>query len=380
MSISGDNNLASKQSVSKPDQLCLHGNTDRFTPQIQNSDWRRWFQLAMVVFLWMGVPMHLKTQNSSSAINILGIEHSITNVSIHWQGGFPPYRVRVSKGLDSAWTEYPNLIQNTNFTTPAGLISHFFQVRTEFAPIRLTRIQRDGGLVYLNWTGGIPPYRVQSLRLPGSDWQDLPHSMIGKFHASFAADDYSFYRVRSESDTNAPATPKALSALTVQCTRAVLSWESAEDEPMGSGLFAYNLYRNGVIVKQLAAPTNFVFDTELAANTSFDYRVSAVDRAGNESARSSVLTVTTPTCPDGETNGSRLVLKWDRSEEPTIAGYIVHWGFEPGAYLWQIDVMRSTTATIDGLESGVPYFFAITAYDFGGTESEPSNKVTHIPP
>jgi len=333
----------------------------------------------------MGIPMQLKSQNAnSSTIKLLGIEHSNTNVSIHWQGGFPPYRVRVSEGLDSAWTEYPNIVQATNFNLPTELGSRFFQVRTEFAPIRLTRIQKHGELVYLNWTGGVPPYRVQSLRLPDADWQDLPHSQIEKYYASFVADDHSLYRVRSESDTNAPSTPKALSALTVQCTKAVLSWEPAEDESTGSGVFVYNVYRDGVIVKQVEAPTLFIFETDLAANSTFDYRVSAVDRAGNESARSSVLTVTTPTCPGGETNAngsdSSLVLKWDRSEEPTIAGYIVHWGFEPGVYPWQSDVMRSTTATIDGLESSVPYFFAVTAYNLGGTESEPSNKVTHIPP
>jgi len=42
--------------------------------------------------------------------------------------------------------------------------------------------------------------------------------------------------------------------------------------------------------------------------------------------------------------------------------------------------MRATETAISDLESGVPYFFTITAYDLSGTESEPSAAVAYIPP
>ena len=338
----------------------------------------------MLFVIRIATPLPLRSQTSASAIQILGINRAGTNVSIHWQGGFPPYRILVNKDLNSPWTEHPNFIQTTSFTAAAELDWQFFQIRTEFAPIRLTRIRSYGDLVYLDWTGGNPPYRVQASKPSDSDWQDLPQVVLDTFYAGFVAENYSFYRIRSEPDTNAPSTPRSLSAPSVQCARAVFSWESAVDDASGSGIKAYNLYRDGLIVKQIEAPAIFVLDTGLTPRTSYEYSVSAIDRAGNESRRSSSLNVTTPACPDGETNGTAsnpsLAIEWDRSEEPTTAGYIVYWGFQPGVYTWQIDVMQATTATLDGLESGVPYFIAVTAYDFSGAESEPSNRLTHIPP
>jgi hypothetical protein len=43
-------------------------------------------------------------------------------------------------------------------------------------------------------------------------------------------------------------------------------------------------------------------------------------------------------------------------------------------------MMQATETAITDLESGVPYFFAITAYDMDGAESEPSAVVAYIPP
>jgi hypothetical protein len=42
--------------------------------------------------------------------------------------------------------------------------------------------------------------------------------------------------------------------------------------------------------------------------------------------------------------------------------------------------MQATEIAVTDLESDVPYFFAVTAYDQDGIESEPSIVVAYIPP
>jgi chitodextrinase len=321
---------------------------------------------------------------SLDAIRILGISRSDTNVHISWQGGFPPYRLQVNKGHNPKWEELPDLITNNAFTAASAEPASFYQVRTEFEPLRLTRIGGDGAIVYLDWRGGRPPYKVQVCDSVDSGWVELPRVILDNFYAGFASGHAGFYRIRTEPDTNAPSLPQGLSLEAVQCDRVVLSWQSGMDASPGSGLLGHNLYRDGQLVKQVRSPHTFVLDTGLTWDHSYAYSISAVDGAGNESARSTGLTIKTPQCSGSGTNGTGsgagVTLAWDPSEEPNIAGYIVHWGNEPGVSTWQIDVMQATTANISDLESGEPYFFSVTAYNLDGVESEPSYKVAYIPP
>jgi hypothetical protein len=323
-------------------------------------------------------------QSTLEVIKILGVNRDATNVHIEWSGGFPPYRLRINHGDDGKWKELPNLITSNTFTAAAAEAASFYQVRTEFEPLRFTRIRGDSAIVYLDWRGGRPPYKVQVRDAMDKDWVELPRLILDNFYAGFGSSHARFYRIRSEPDTNAPSLPQGLSLQAARCDRVVLSWQGGVDESPGSGLMGHNLYRNGQLIKQVPAPRAFVLDTDLTSERSYEYSVSSVDGAGNESARSAGLTITTPRCSDSGTNGtgsnSGVTLAWDPSEEPNIAGYIVHWSNEPGVPTWQIDVMQATTITINDLESGEPYFFSVTAYNLDGVESEPSYKVAYIPP
>ena len=190
--------------------------------------------------------------------------------------------------------------------------------------------------------------------------------------------------MRIEPDTNAPSTPGPLVLFTAECDRIVLGWGSAADGMPGSGLKAHNLYRDGQIVKQIPAPQLFTLDTGLTPGRTYHYSLSSLDRAGNESVRSVPLNVTLPQCSVTQTNGigasPGVTIAWDPSEAPDVAGYVVHWSLEPGDYTWQADAMQATSITITDLESGVPYFFVITAYNLDGVESEPSAKLAYLPP
>lgn len=67
---------------------------------------------------------------------------------------------------------------------------------------------------------------------------------------------------------------------------------------------------------------------------------------------------------------------WDVNTEPDLAGYRIHYGTAPGNYSTTVDVGNTTTYTVNGLASGMRYYFAITAYDTSGNESGFSQEIS----
>lgn len=75
-------------------------------------------------------------------------------------------------------------------------------------------------------------------------------------------------------------------------TRIQLSWNPTTDNV---GVTGYNIYRNGVKVGTSATTT--YIDTGLTPGTSYNYKVTAFDAAGNESGQSTQIAVTTLPSP-----------------------------------------------------------------------------------
>jgi hypothetical protein len=73
-------------------------------------------------------------------------------------------------------------------------------------------------------------------------------------------------------------------------------------------------------------------------------------------------------------------INWNRNSESDIAGYKVYYGTATHNYQNMLDVGPFTTAVIDGLNGGVTYYFAVTAYDTSGNESVNSQEVQAIIP
>jgi chitodextrinase len=91
-------------------------------------------------------------------------------------------------------------------------------------------------------------------------------------------------------DTTAPSTPTGLSASAVTSSSVTLSWTAATDN---YGVAGYYVSRNGT---QIATSTGTSYtDTSLSPSTAYSYTVKAADAAGNTSAASSALSVTTST-------------------------------------------------------------------------------------
>jgi chitodextrinase len=91
-------------------------------------------------------------------------------------------------------------------------------------------------------------------------------------------------------DTTPPSTPAGLSANATSSSQINLSWAASTDNV---GVTGYKIYRSGVYLA--TNTTSSYSDTGLSASTSYSYKVSAVDAAGNESSQSSSASATTQT-------------------------------------------------------------------------------------
>jgi hypothetical protein len=72
-------------------------------------------------------------------------------------------------------------------------------------------------------------------------------------------------------------------------------------------------------------------------------------------------------------------LAWNRSPDSNVIGYRVYYGPASGIYTNAIDVGNITTNTVPGLTGGVTCFFAVTAYNALGLESDFSNEISYRP-
>jgi hypothetical protein len=73
-------------------------------------------------------------------------------------------------------------------------------------------------------------------------------------------------------------------------------------------------------------------------------------------------------------------LAWSPNPEPDVSSYVVYHGFASRSYPMLTNVGNVTTATITGLKEGSNYFFAITAVNTSGLESDFSDEVVYRVP
>ena len=73
-----------------------------------------------------------------------------------------------------------------------------------------------------------------------------------------------------------------------------------------------------------------------------------------------------------------LTLSWDQNAETDLAGYKIHYGPNSGNYTNSINVGNNIIYTVDNLTEGQRYYFAVTAYDNSGNESDYSQEVNAV--
>ncbi len=71
-----------------------------------------------------------------------------------------------------------------------------------------------------------------------------------------------------------------------------------------------------------------------------------------------------------------VIVQWLPNSEQDLAGYKVYYGTASRSYSNVISAGLTTGQSITNLQSGYEYFFAVTAYDTAGNESQYSNEVS----
>ncbi|NQX58142.1 fibronectin type III domain-containing protein [Paenibacillus qinlingensis] len=195
---------------------------------------------------------------------------------------------------------------------------------------------------------------------------------------------------QEEPDTEFPAPPVGLAA-TIGDTKIQLTWSPNHEEDLAG----YKLYvsddgastwRNGV---STGYATTYQA-TGLTNRKQYTFAVTALDYAGNESAKSAWVTAapisadqTAPAAPVG-LNGSAIdgssSLIWQANNESDVAGYNIYSSTDNGA-TWHLngDAKKLTVYTVAGLTDGTTYNFAVTSYDSNGNESAKSASINLTP-
>ncbi|GIP20879.1 fibronectin type III domain-containing protein [Paenibacillus sp. J22TS3] len=185
----------------------------------------------------------------------------------------------------------------------------------------------------------------------------------------------------SEPDTEAPQWPddSELTVSDVTQTSVKLSWPSATDNVRVTG---YRIYVDEVEYKTAGGNENAIIVTGLTAETSYTFKVTAHDEAGNESAALSVSakTLPQPTEPDNEAP------QWPDDSELTVSDVTqtsvkLSWPSATdnvrvtGYRIYVDDVEYKTVGgsenaiIVTGLTAETSYMFKVTAYDEAGNES-----------
>ena len=177
-----------------------------------------------------------------------------------------------------------------------------------------------------------------------------------------------------------------------------MSWTASTDNV---GVTGYKIYRgaNGSTPTLLTTTTNNTtsyVDAPVVADTAYDYRVQAIDGAGNSSAQSTVASVTTPAtgdsiAPTAPTNlsvdvvdGGQVDLGWSPSTDSGtgISGYRIYRGEggDPPTTLLASTVGTDVSYQDLTAEGNQIYKYQVVAFDGAGNVSGPSNVATVATP
>lgn len=298
-------------------------------------------------------------------------------------------QVQVSDNVNGAWTRAP---ASTAFENDSGDIALYYVANSKAAPTGLTVTVSDGGTAYLEGslsdysgvavagpldqivsargvgtavdtgptatvpagelvfsalvTGGNPAsvtpgtsdgvtFTPRAQTRSGSAYgQDILSSATGPQDGTATlASSTDWYAVTATflpatvGDTQPPSVPASVHTTSVSATSVSLAWSPSTDNV---GVTGYTVYRNGAALGT-ASTTSFT-DTTVSAGTTCAYTVDAFDAAGNHSAQSQPLQVTTPPNSPAfvqgaaDSPGSRLTSTTLTLAQPVEAGdLLVGW-------------------------------------------------------
>lgn len=184
-------------------------------------------------------------------------------------------------------------------------------------------------------------------------------------------------------DTTPPDVPPTLSLGSKTDISVDLNWTSGEDN---IAVTNFNVYQDNVLLSNVTSLRTFV--TGLTPNTEYEFHITGLDTAGNESNNSNTLRVTTleatgssdiipPTPPIlsySTITEVSVSLTWAGAiDNIAVVGYNI---YRDGNLVGSIPGVASEDYLASGLAPNTEYDFYVTAIDAAGNESVPSNTVT----
>lgn len=179
-------------------------------------------------------------------------------------------------------------------------------------------------------------------------------------------------------DTTPPTTPVNLKLISVSSDQVNFEWDASTDN---ISVIGYKIFRDGA---QIASTEEIYYSgIGIVSNTIYSFTVSAYDAAGNESAKSDPLIVTTlstdTTAPAishltvSDITTSSAVISWE-TDEPSISrvqyGLTVEYSFSTATS----ELKTNQSFLLDNLSPNATYHYRIRSQDETGNESVSTNN------
>lgn len=193
-------------------------------------------------------------------------------------------------------------------------------------------------------------------------------------------------------DCEPPGPPTGLTATPLPDGGALrLTW-SDPPEPDVDGFHVYRAVGGGPFERLTSSPqfSTIYTDRGLDAGTVYSYRVTALDRAGNEGEPSAVVTASPLPAPDREppavptglaaiAGDGSVALDWDDNVEPDFLEYVLVRRSAPDAPGGVGFVLAESEYVDTGLPNGTTVWYQVRARDRSGNLSEFSDLVAATP-
>lgn len=182
-------------------------------------------------------------------------------------------------------------------------------------------------------------------------------------------------------DVTPPAVPGGVAAA-AGVGKADLQWIAGNETDL-AGYRIYTSMDHGVTwgpASVTVTGTTYTV-TQLTYGVLYSFAVTALDLSGNESTKSTMVSVTPLAAPDSlppavplgliaAAGVDKVDLQWQAVTDSDMVGYVVYYSSDSGMTWTAVPaVVVATTYTLTGLTPGASYRFAVTAKDIAGNES-----------
>lgn len=226
-----------------------------------------------------------------------------------------------------------------------------------------TAVQLDLGYLAWSWSGNTDPILDLAIGFDPNQLSSWGQRIFnGTNGIAQTSEEATIFGGGTPGDTQAPTTPGTPTAAAVTATSAALSWTAATDNV---GVAGYDVVRvsGGTETTVAASTTNSVTVSGLTAATAYSFAVYARDAAGNRSARSATVNVTTADTPAGSCSVSyKAVGEWQ------------------GGFQGEIAISNTGTAAVSGWKLGFTFADGQTITNmWGGTATQSGGTVSVAP-